>query len=469
MSVFQRNEIPVLLKKVEKGEFSPVYLIFGERYLCREAAEKLTGLLLPGQDRCAGSLQLVDGDKEDYSRTLGLLRTYSMFSARQVILVSDTKLFFSKGVAKTMWEKTCDRMSERELTQAGRYFQRMLDIAGLATADLADENLAACSASRWKELFGFPRPEDDLAWISELIAHLLDNPPDNSPQPAAAGDAAELFTMAFETGIPAANILILMADALDKRKRFYKYIQNNGVVIDLSIDPGGSSVARKDREAVLVGLVKKTLDGFGKKLEPQAMPVLLERVGFHPVAAVMETEKLALYVGDASTITLEDLEVMVGRTREEALYELTEAIAGQRLAQVMLVVSRLLENGIHGLAILATLRNYFNRILLIRSFQEQQDPPYKRGISFPAFQKGYLPKIKAGHQDRPELWKSHPYALYNMFQQAEKYSLLQLQQALGELLAAEYRLKGSALPDRLVLDHLFINLLKPEQKKEADG
>ena len=322
---------------------------------------------------------------------------------------------------------------------------------------MAEENIASISATRWKTLFGFTKPQGKLSWAQELIA---DMPADFAAPKSVDTDTATLYTQAFETGIPQGNILILLAEAVDKRKRLYKYIQEHGVIIDLAVDPGSSAAAKRDQDKILKELLHSTLLKYGKDIEPQTIPVFLERVGFHPVAAVMEAEKLALYVGDKKTITREDVDAIIGRTREEALFELTEAVTSGKLEDGLLILDHLQSSGVHGLAILATLRNHIKKLLLVRSLQEIKSPAYTKSLSFPIFQKSYLPKLKEGRDEWSNLlWKSHPYGLYMLFRQAAQYRCEDLQEGLKEVLTAEYRMKGSPVDSRLIMDNLLFNLM----------
>lgn len=462
MPVFKRKDIPKLLKDIDQGNISQIYFLFGERFLCRNAADELILHLLPPEEyddvRRPNHLQDIDGDQEDVGRTLNLLRTYSLFPGRRIIRVSDTKLFYSKGVTKTLWEKANKAFAVNEFNLAGRFLGQLLNLANLSSDDLAAEDISSLSSPRWKEVFGFAKPQQDLSWLRTVRNHCkIETDADGGRH--ESGDAAETYMKAFQGGIPNSNILVLLAEAVDKRKRFYTYIKENGVIVDLAVDSGGGTAAQKDRESIFKDLVTGTLADFDKKLEPRALPVLLERVGFHPVAVVKETEKLALYAGESATITLNDLDAVIGRTREEALYELTEAYTKQRLAAALTILAHLLENGFHGLAILASFRNQIKKMLLIRSFQELKKPLYKPGLSFPAFQKSYLPELKADRGDWSSLWRSHPYALYKTFRQSERFSRGTLERGLKRILNAEYRIKGSVVADRLILEDLFFKLI----------
>ena len=175
----------------------------------------------------------------------------------------------------------------------------------------------------------------------------------------------------------------------------------------------------------------------------------------------METEKLALYIGDREVVTKEDVDSIIGRTREEALYELTETVTSAKLEEGLNILAHLQDKGVHGLAILATLRNHLKKLLLVRSLQELKSPAYTKSISFKKFQNDYLPKLKEGREEWSTLlWKSHPYGLYMLFRQAAQFSCAALQDGLKEVLAAEYRLKGSPVDSRLVMDSLLFNLIR---------
>ena len=57
MSVYKRQELPKLLDEIKQGGTAQIYLLFGERYLCRNAAQELIEHLLPEQERQDTSLQ----------------------------------------------------------------------------------------------------------------------------------------------------------------------------------------------------------------------------------------------------------------------------------------------------------------------------------------------------------------------------------------------------------------------------
>lgn len=443
----QRQDLPKIIAAIGQGKTAPVYLLVGERFLCQEAANELIAALLPDPAQREARLTVIDGEREDPAQTLARLRTYSLFGGRQVVKVVDSRLLYSKTVAKTLWDKAEKARDQQDGKEAARHLTAMLGLAGLGPAAWQADNLAELAASQWQKLFGFGKPAE-TGWVAELL--------DQAEEGAAGGaggreEAADLFQQALEKGLPRDNILLLLAEAVDKRKKLFKFLDKEAVVIDLSVESGSSGAARKSQDAVLTDLIKRTLAGFGKTIRPDAIPLLLERIGFQPVAVVMETEKLALYSGERTSITKADLDAMIGRTREEAIYELTEAWAGGRLDAVLGITARLQEGGMHPLAILGGLRNHLRKLMVVEAIRRQPEPSYRPGLPFNLFQQQYLPSLKESRGELPAALAGHPYVAYKLFEQAAAFSGPQLRRALAALLRAEYRLKGSGLPEKTVL------------------
>ena len=456
MPLIKRSQLPALLREVEQGKYKQLYLFFGERYLSREAAASLQKALLSLP--AGGSVNAIDGDREDCSRTLGQLMNFSLLPGLQVHQVTDSRLFHSKNTALVLWNKVMQTHGEKKEARCRRHLLAFLALAGLSATDGLEE----IEAGQWQKLFGFPRPQESLAWADALLAAA------GPQQVAATGDITGRYKEAFTKGVPPNNILLLTAETVDKRKQFFTFIKKEGVVVDCSVDTGAGAAAQKGQRAVLQELVTKSLGGFGKKMAPRVLDLLFERVGFHPVAVVMETEKLALSVGNREVITVEDLDAMVGRTREDALFELTDAFGKQQTGRMLVILHRLLENGIHGLAILATLRNYLRRLLVFRSLQLQPEPPWRSGMNAQQFQGSYLPALKERGEWK-ELLQGHPYALFMSFSKAQGFSCGQLKSWLGLLLQAEYRLKGAPLPQELVLEELLLTMLATAKRHRGQG
>ncbi len=443
---YSRHDLPTLLAELDKGSLHPVYLIFGERYLSAQAAQDIIRRILPDEVSRQQNMRAVDGDQEDVSQTMNELRTFSLFGGRQVIRVLDCRLFHSKAMGKSIWDKALKAHNRDEQEKTARYLAQLAGLGGLE----GDDDLSGLSTGQWKKLFGFAQPQD-VAWTRGIS--LL--PVDDSP---TATDNAALVQTTLEKGVPEKNHLILVAESVDKRKKLFKTIDEIGVIVDLSVDSGPASAARKDQDAVIRDLVNQTFSQMGKKPGPRVLEMLLDRVGFHPVAAVREAEKLCLYCDGAAVVTSDDVNAITGQTREEALYELNDAFASRDLNKTLYLQGRLLRAGLHPLVIIAALRNLIRKLLFLRALQDRSTPAYCPGQAYPVFQKGYLVALKGAVGDSDFL-KGHPFVIYKGFQQAEGFTRQELIGGLTALLLAEFKLKGSGIRESLILENFFFSML----------
>lgn len=451
MPLVNRKDLPGIIREIKKGTILPVYLVFGDRYLCQTVLHELTEALLPDATTRSQQLMAIDGDVEDPTQTLNVLRTYSLFATRQVVRVTDSRLFHSKNVAAEIWLRAEKSFHNGRIDQAAKYAGQILAL--LPDTDAGWDTLASLADSKWKSLLGFPRP-DSTDWLTAL-------PAPTGGRQAAKKNPADLYIDALAAGLPAEHILLLASESVDKRKKLFTTIKDCGVVIDAAVDTGLSTAARKDQDAVLIELIRQTLAEFGKKIQPAAQLELLKRAGFHPVAVVREVEKLALFADERAEITLADVRQMTGRTKEDALFELNEALFEKNRDEALTILQRLQEDNTHPLAIIAGLRNHLHKLLLIRSLQDAPSPRYTPGMPYPVFQKTYAPQLKEAKKDAVASLPAHPYALYRLFAQAAGFTPAALIAGLKALLNTEYALKSSFLSPHLLLDALTFALLVP--------
>ncbi len=456
MPLYKKDDINKVVKAINQGKPVQIYLIVGERFLGRQAADKLCAALIPEAGEQQNIITRIDGDEEDPLKTLALLKSFSLFANRQIFVVTGSRLFQSKETARAVWNRAVKAKQNNDMERAARILQQFAALGGLTI-----EELTAAAAEEWRQLFGFPKPNEDLNWLAALAATGAD---DQSRRKSGAADkTAAQYMEAVTAGIPAGNVLILMASEVDKRKKLFKFIKEHGVIIDLTVGSGPAKAARDSQEVVLRELIQQTLAGLGKKMAPRLVNILMERVGFHPVAVVRETEKLALYVDDAEAITINDLDILCARTREDAVYEFTEAFGRADLRQSLLLCARMIENGTHPLALIAALRNYLRKLLVVRSFIDAPQPTFVPGMTYGVFQKGYLPEFKELRADWLAELPKHPYALFMMFEKASQMAITDLIRWRQELLNTEFSLKSSCLPPLLQFEGFLFNCLTAGQ------
>ena len=451
MAIIKRTEFMAALQNSPPPE-GQLYLFFGERYLCKTAADSLQKKILANHP---GALHKLDDTEGGTAQIISRLMSYSLLPGKQLYRVSDSNIFHTRSVLSDIWEKATEANRAGKKSMAIKHLRALVLAAGLKVSGA--DVLSDIAAAEWQILLGFDKPGEDISWADKLLEEA------GITQSSSPQNLIERFIAAFDKGFPPDNILLLLAETVDKRHRLFKYLKKCGTIVDCSVAAGSNMAAQQAQKSVLQEMVNTTLAKLQKTMDNSDAELFFERVGFHPVAVVTETEKLAHYIGKRKRITRDDIVQMVARTREDALYELTDAFSKKKTGRIMTILSRLLDQGVHGLAILATMRNYVRKQLIFRTLQIAGPSGWRQGMSAKEFQNSYLPALKSSGQ-WTDLLKAHPYALYLGFSQASGYSCNGLTYWLSLILEAEYRLKGSALPQQLVLEELFFAMLKGRPK-----
>jgi DNA polymerase-3 subunit delta len=200
----------------------------------------------------------------------------------------------------------------------------------------------------------------------------------------------------------------------------------------------------------------------GKKIESEALSLLLERTGFNLWALKTQLEKIISFVGKESLVTLAQIESMCDQFREEALYELNNAVTGRDCEAALQVLSRLLDQKYHPLQVIGSLATEVRRLLLAREFIEDHlrgslDP----SISYGSFQKTVLPIVKKNIEKGSPLGNMHPFALHKTLGRSRAYQTAELINVLQHLFRADLILKSSGIAERAVMESLIIKLCQP--------
>jgi DNA polymerase III delta subunit len=166
-------------------------------------------------------------------------------------------------------------------------------------------------------------------------------------------------------------------------------------------------------------------------------------------------------VGKENLVTLEQAESLSDQLREEALYELNNAVTERECEAALRVLNRLLDQNYHPLQILASLATELRRLLVAREFVEEHlagslDP----SVSYGSFQKTVLPVVKEKTEKGSPLGSMHPFALHKTLVRSHAYQSADLINALEHLFRADLTLKSSGISERAVMESLIIKLIR---------
>jgi DNA polymerase-3 subunit delta len=182
----------------------------------------------------------------------------------------------------------------------------------------------------------------------------------------------------------------------------------------------------------------------------------------------LETEKLALYVGERAEITTEDVRAAASPSLEATIFELTDAVGRKDLAAALTALPSLLpaqspESA--ALMILAMLARQLRLIWQARFLAEQ-------GYSLGRLRETppELAEVLPVEHNIVEAVKGRGFLVDKLSDQARRYTDAELAVALERVTEVDAALKGQTdrrLGARLALEMLLVDLCRPELAPEA--
>ncbi len=157
------------------------------------------------------------------------------------------------------------------------------------------------------------------------------------------------------------NILILVAEEIDKRKKIVTKLCEKGTLIQ--------------KEESIKEMVKQRLDGY--EMDTRTIDFLIEYCGQNPSIVLNELEKLKLYRVEEKKITANDIKEIVRKNWEENIYSLVDAILTGKKKEAFEMYQDLLLHGEQSSSVLTKLANkirliYQTKILLQKGWSDQE-------------------------------------------------------------------------------------------------
>ncbi len=461
------------------GDFAPVYLIYGQELLYKNSLEALVHALIPADQRSLG-YEPVEGTNENIKEAIERSNTYSLLSATKVVAICDSKIFYSKQDQDRLLEKAKEAYDTDDIKKGAKYLLSLMGLLNLSYDDVS-------KANRSKTIkFDIDRFGDD-EWIDKIVRFCIEK----SLAIGSEEDNAAFLQKAVEKGFPKGNYLIITTDMVDKRRKLFKTIREQGMIIDCSVPKGDRRADRMAQEAVLSERMNEILDQFGKQMDKNAYMALYEMTGFDLRTFSNNLQKLISYVGDRKNITNHDVKSVLKRTKKDPIYDLTNAVSERNIEKSLFFLDTLLADDLHPLQVLAAITNQIRRLVLVKGFVES---PHGRewhgGIQFNEFKSRIMPSIQAYDADilgQFETWDrmlskdtgkdnqrfkkkgskkksrpvtdlvvakntKNPYPVYQMLLKSERFTMDELIAVFESLSQADLRLKSTGQSHRLILE-----------------
>ena len=443
-----------VIADLKKGKVAPCYLLYGEEdYLIQDALRRIVDLLVSPADRDF-SLFSVDGETADFDLIRDHLLSPSLLGGSKVVVVKQTTVLQSREKISEVISKIRSVLQDAP-DKAVSWFAVFLQHAGFEWEDVQNDGWRKISDEQWRRAVEGDGGEDRHLWLPRVIEICAVRGGISAAKSAA--DPAERLARLLEEGFGPGNCLILTADSADRRKKLFKLIEKTGVVLHFG-EVKGEALTRETFRQTAQGL----LDESGKKLSSDAWMALGRKTGFQLRPSVNELQKLIAYVGNRSVIEASDVEAVVGRTKEDSIFDLTTALSEKNAPTALAALNALLDQGAHHLMILTMISREIRMLtqaLILR--QSGTLPKFNAAMDFPSFQKHVYPAVAALSLEATKkddlLINKHPYVIYNAMKSCGRFSYPVLLRYLDELLRMDRVMKSSATDPRLLLERFLVN------------
>ena len=209
------------------------------------------------------------------------------------------------------------------------------------------------------------------------------------------------------------NILILVADSIDKKKKIVKELLEVCEVLE-------GEYSSKD-------LIKNNLDDY--QMDNKAIELLIEYCG-DTERIINELEKLKLYKLDDKIITSDDIKNIVSKNIDDNIFTLVDYIINGRKKEAYEIYNELLLHGEQVANIIPKLANKIRLIYQVKVF------------------------LKEGKSDLEisKLLKSHPYPIKLARESSYKYSEQLILEYLNKLADLDYNLKSGKSNPNIIFE-----------------
>ncbi|OLB28964.1 MAG: DNA polymerase III subunit delta [Ktedonobacter sp. 13_2_20CM_53_11] len=220
-------------------------------------------------------------------------------------------------------------------------------------------------------------------------------------------------------------LIVLVDETLEASNLLVKAASEHGKVIQSMLPRG----------AALVSWIKRRAQSIGVSINEEAATLLANYIGNQLRLLANELAKLATYVGDGGTITVDDVHQLSAQVQEARIFDLTDALAQRNQKQALTILHDLLADGEPPIRLISTIITQVRSLLLVKELSQ-------KGMR--AAQIATTIGIA-------------PFVAEKAARQVGKFTPTQLEHAYRQLLATDAALKRSRMTPEMALDLLVVS------------
>jgi DNA polymerase-3 subunit delta len=197
-------------------------------------------------------------------------------------------------------------------------------------------------------------------------------------------------------------------------------------------------------------------------MSPPAWVALGRKTGFDFRRSISELEKLISFVGERELIDKDDVEEAVGRTKEDEIFALTNALGEKNQVAALDALQNLMNQGIHHLMILTMISREIRLLLQARILVDSEKlPKFNNSMEYGWFQSVLYPTLgelnTSSAKGEGFIFSQHPYSIYNSMRNCVRFNSSRLIILLEDLLNMERAFKASGTSNpKLLLENFLI-------------
>ena len=220
--------------------------------------------------------------------------------------------------------------------------------------------------------------------------------------------------------------MVITADKVDRKRKLYKALTS----------VKGAVVCEAPKENVLVTWIRDRAKTEGYSLTMNAARALINRVGARPGVLAQELNKTLMYAGKNKEVSEKDVQEVVGETRLENVFSLTDALKNKNPHKALQILQNQLDNGEEPIKIMGTIAWQFRVIWEVKHYQQRKIPS------------GQIAKAMG----------AKPFVVEKALQHTKKFTTQQLRRSYLQLTQADRSLKSTSQDPVAVMQTLILGL-----------
>ena len=155
------------------------------------------------------------------------------------------------------------------------------------------------------------------------------------------------------------NFILINAGALEANSSLRKFAENNAYFAAIA--------CYEDDEAAVKNIIRTKLQEYNLKTENGVIEIIINKFGKNRLIILNELEKLAIYMGKESLVTIQIIENVISDISQISANEFVDNFFSLDLAKSNFFLQKLFDEKINSITIIRFLTNYLMKLYLVKN------------------------------------------------------------------------------------------------------